>query len=398
VDITFLRRTTEKILLEKEFQDLLESGRRLRIKYGVDVTAPFLHIGHAVNLWMMRWLQERGHKVVFLIGDFTTRIGDPTGKSKTRKVIDRETIEENAEKFIEQVSTILLTDEEVFEVRRNSEWYDEMSLGDFFQLLGTVTHGQLVQRDMFQKRISDNDPIHMHEFLYPILQGWDSVELESDLTIVGNDQLFNEMMGRTFQTREGQKPQVIITTKITSGTDGKEKQSKSLGNYIAIADTPRDKYGKIMSIPDSLIMQYFEIYTDAPLQTIEILRQEMTFSGTNPMTIKKELAWWLVKRYHGEDVANQEKEWFNTAFGKRKTPDNLPELAINPTDTVLKVLKLCRPDDSNSHLTRLVRQGAVKVDGVAIQENSLGCTWAFGESPHVLKIGKKNWFKINVGA
>lgn len=394
IDISFLRRTTEKIFSEKEFQELLTSGRQLRIKYGVDVTAPFLHMGHAVNLWMMRWLQERGHKVVFLIGDFTTRIGDPTGKSKTRKVIDKAAIEENAGKFIEQVSSVLLTDEEVFEVRRNSEWYDQMSLGDFFELLGTVTHGQLVQRDMFQKRISNNDPIHMHEFLYPVLQGWDSVELDSDLTIVGNDQLFNEMMGRTFQTREGQKPQVIITTKITPGTDGKEKQSKSLGNYIALADTPRDKYGKIMSIPDHLIMQYFEVYTDAPIQTIESLRQQMQFTGTNPMTLKKELAWWLVKRYHGEEIANQEKDWFTTAFGKKKTPDNIPEIKITPTHSVIEVLNLCMPDKSNSHFYRLCQQGAVKVDGTIISDKHLHQTWAFGEIDNVLKIGKKNWFKI----
>lgn len=393
-DISFLHRTTEKIFSEKEFQELLNSGRQLRIKYGVDVTAPFLHTGHAVNLWMMRWLQERGHKVVFLIGDFTTRIGDPTGKSKTRKVIDRASIEENAQKFIKQVSSVLLTDPEVFEVRRNSEWYDQMSLGDFFKLLGTVTHGQLVQRDMFQKRISNEDPIHMHEFLYPVLQGWDSVELESDLTIVGNDQLFNEMMGRTFQAKKGQKPQVIITTKITPGTDGKEKQSKSLGNYIALADTPRDKYGKIMSIPDNLIFQYFEVYTDAPIQTIDSMRQQMQFSGTNPMDIKKEVAWWLVKRYHGSEVADHERDWFNTAFGKKQTPDNLTEITISQTDTVLNVLRLCMPDKSGGHCRRLVAQGAVRVDDVVIDEKYLHQTWAFGLADNVLKIGKKLWFRI----
>jgi tyrosyl-tRNA synthetase len=394
-DIEFLKRTTDKIYSEAEFHKLLDSGKQLRIKYGVDVTAPFLHIGHAVNLWMMRWLQEQGHKVVFLIGDFTTKIGDPTGKSKTRKVIDHETISRNAEEFIKQVGQVLLTDPEVFEVRRNGEWYDQMALGDFFKLLGRVTHGQLVQRDMFQKRITNGDPIHMHEFLYPLLQGWDSVELDSDLTIVGSDQLFNEMMGRTFQQQEGQKPQVIITTKITAGTDGKEKQSKSLGNYIALADTPRDKFGKIMKIPDDLIFPYFEVYTDAPLLTIGSYREQMQFSGTNPMGIKKELAWYLVKRYHGKEVADQERQWFNDTFAKKQTPDDIPAVLVKQDSTVLEVLKACQPEASVSHLRRLLKQGAVKVDGKKQADSKLNEPWDF--SAEVIKIGKRNWFRIKNG-
>jgi tyrosyl-tRNA synthetase len=390
-DIDFLKRTTDKIYSEEELHRLLDSGKQLRIKYGVDVTAPFLHIGHAVNLWMMRWLQEKGHKVVFLIGDFTTKIGDPTGKSKTRKVIDPETISKNAEEFIAQVGQVLLTEPEVFEVRRNGEWYDEMALGDFFKLLGRVTHGQLVQRDMFQKRITNGDPIHMHEFLYPLLQGWDSVELDSDLTIVGSDQLFNEGMGRTFQAQEGQKPQVIITTKITAGTDGKEKQSKSLGNYIALADTPRDKFGKIMKIPDNLIFPYFEVYTDAPMITISSYREQMQFSGTNPMGIKKELAWYLVKRYHGKEAADQERQWFDDTFAKKQTPDDIPTVLVKLDSTVLDVLKVCQPEASVSHLRRLLKQGAIKADGEKLADN-VNESWDF--SVNVLKVGKRSWFKV----
>ena len=247
-------RTTDEIVTLEEFKEKLSSGRKLRIKYGVDVTAPLLHIGHGVNLWMMREMQDAGHTVVFLIGDFTTRVGDPTGKSQTRPVISRDEIERNAEEFITQVSVILRTEPEVFEVRRNSEWWDTMSLDEFMSLLSMVNHGRLIARDMFQRRIEEGSEIHMHEFLYPVLQGYDSFALESDLTIVGTDQLFNEMMGRFYQSRLGQEPQIVITTKITAGIDGGEKMSKSLGNFISIAHTPRDMFGRTMSVPDELIV------------------------------------------------------------------------------------------------------------------------------------------------
>lgn len=233
--------------------------------YGTTRTGFALHIGHAVNLWAMREMQEHGHKVVFLIGDFTTQIGDPTGKSKTRPRLDQKQIERDAEGFIAQVSTILLTDPDVFEIRRNSEWWSSMSLGRFMELLSLVTHAKLIQRDMFQRRIALDSEIYMHELLYPILQGYDSYELDSDLTIVGTDQLFNEMMGRFYQERLGAKPQTVITTKITPGIDGREKQSKSLGNYIAVSDSPRDKFGKAMSLPDHLVAEFLHVYTLVPV-------------------------------------------------------------------------------------------------------------------------------------
>ena len=262
-------RTTDEIVTLAEFKEKLSSGRKLRIKYGVDVTAPLLHLGHGVNLWMMREMQDAGHTVVFLIGDFTTRVGDPTGRSQTRPVISRDEIEANAEEFINQVSVILRTEPEVFEVRRNSEWWDSMSLDEFMSLLSMVNHGRLIARDMFQRRIEEGSEIHMHEFLYPVLQGYDSYALESDLTIVGTDQLFNELMGRFYQSRLGQAPQIVITTKITAGIDGGEKMSKSLGNFISIAHSARDMFGRTMSIPDHLIVPYLKVYTTVPAGTVE---------------------------------------------------------------------------------------------------------------------------------
>jgi tyrosyl-tRNA synthetase len=391
--ISSFDRTTDEIFSLDEFKNRLESNKPLRIKYGVDVTAPFLHIGHAVNLWMMRELQELGHKVVFLIGDFTTTIGDPTGKSKTRPTITEVDIKKNSQEFISQVSRVLLTKPEVFEVRRNSEWFSKMSITEFVSLLSLVTYRKLISRDMFQNRIENDSDIYMHEMIYPIMQGYDSVMVNSDLTIVGTDQLFNEMMGRFFQEKVGQLPQVIITTKITPGIDGKEKQSKSLGNYIGITDTPRTQFGKIMSIPDNLIVAYIEVYTTIPLSRLQEVKQELDKGKTNPMVCKLELASALVERYYDEETATQEKEWFLKTFSERETPDEIPVIKIKETRIMLlQLLKLCLPGDSTSTLRRLVQQGAVEKDGVRLSDSNavLDVTGEF-----VLKCGKRRWFRIS---
>ncbi|HVU66979.1 MAG TPA: tyrosine--tRNA ligase, partial [Ktedonobacteraceae bacterium] len=262
-------RTTEEMFAPAEFTRLLASGRQLRIKYGVDVTAPYLHTGHAVNLWMMRQMQDMGHKVLFLIGDFTTRIGDPTDRDLLRPVLPAEEIERNAEAFIEQARMVLRFDDPaLLEIRRNSEWYERTRAEELLRLFSMVTHARLIARDMFQARIQQGREIYTHELLYPILQGYDSVQLQADLTIIGSDQLFNEMLGRFYQERYGQSPQVIITTRITPGIDGKAKQSKSLGNYIGLGHSPREKFGRAMKLPDDLILTYLEVYTDVPLRDI----------------------------------------------------------------------------------------------------------------------------------
>ncbi len=376
-----LRRTTEQFHSLPELERKLASGKPLRVKYGVDATAPFLHIGHAVNLWMMRALQEAGHTVVFLLGDFTTRIGDPTGKSHTRPVLSDAEIDRNAEAFLAQVGHVLMMDPAVFEVRRNSEWFSAMSIADFLGLLSSVTHGHLISRDMFRQRIASDVPIYMHEMLYPILQGYDSVMIESDLTIVGTDQLFNEMMGRFFQERAGQEQQVIITTKITPGTDGKEKQSKSLGNYIALADTPRDKFGKVMSIPDDLIRSYFEVYTDEPLEAIQ------QFAAKDPMGAKKQLATALVRRYHGGPVAQSEREWFDNTFSRRLTPEDIPVVRVPLDETLVNIAKRIRPDDSKAKLRGIIANGGFRVDGSPVLEPESVPTW----DRATIRIGKLTW-------
>ena len=386
-------RTSEEIFSLNEFEELLKSGKQIRIKYGVDVTSPFLHIGHAVNLWMMRELQELGHKVIFLIGDFTTQIGDPTGRSDTRPIIPREEIEKNAEEFIRQAKMVLRFDDpNLLEVRKNSEWFSEYSLADFLKLLAMVTHARLISRDMFQRRIEKQEDIYMHEMIYPILQGYDSYVLESDLTIIGSDQLFNEMLGRFYQQKLGQKPQVIITTKITPGIDGKAKQSKSLDNYIGLGHSSRDKFGRSMKIPDELIVDYLKIYTNVPMDEISRVEKEIL---SDPMKWKKFLAREILKRYHNEADVQNEQEWFENTFSKKITPDDIPVLEVDESQWVAidLVKKHFDKSKSNSELRRLFKQGAVSLNDRKIS--------TFDEkvdvvSEDVIKVGKRTWFKVHV--
>lgn len=388
--LELLERTTDQIMPVQSISSLAQSKKKLRIKYGVDVTAPFLHIGHAVNLWQMRHLQDLGHKVVFLIGDFTTRIGDPTGKSQTRPEIPLGEIEKNAEEFIKQVKKIVRTEEDVFEVRRNSEWYGNMPLSEFLGLLSQVTYGHLIQRDMFQKRIREGQEIRMHELVYPLLQGYDSYMLNSDLTIIGSDQLFNENMGRYYQQKFGQNPQAIITTRITPGLDGKNKQSKSLNNYIALEDTPRNKFGKIMSLPDELIISYFEVYTERTNAQIQEFKNALD-QGANPSEIKKQLGFALVERYHGTEAAQAELDWFNQTFSQRARPQNIPSLQIAFEASAMDIVKSAIPSQSNNQIRRLFEQGAVRINDQKISNPTEKPAIKKGD---VLKVGKTTFYEL----
>lgn len=384
-------RTTEEFFSLKEFKELLKKKRQIRIKYGVDVTAPYLHTGHAVNLWMMRKLQDMGHKVIFLIGDFTTQIGDPTGKSKTRPTISIDEITKNTEEFIVQAKMVLRFDDpNLLEIRKNSEWYDQMKLSDFLKLMSMVTHSRLISRDMFQKRIEENSDIYMHELCYPILQGYDSYALESDLTIIGSDQLFNEMMGRFLQEKLGQDPQVIITTKITPGIDGGAKQSKSLGNYIGLGHSPRDKFGRTMRIPDNLILVYFEVYTE--VQDLENIKKIIK---SDPLEAKKMLATEIVSRYHGQEIAKQEREWFDNTFSCHNVPLDIPVLELKEKEMqVSEIVKLfLGKEKSNSEIRRVFDQGGVTLNGEKITNFQANVSLSDGD---IFQIGKRVWFKIKL--
>jgi tyrosyl-tRNA synthetase len=388
-----LARTAEEVFTVDDFRERLESGRQLRIKYGVDVTAPSLHIGHAVNLWAMREMQEKGHKVVFLIGDFTTRIGDPTGRSKTRPTISKQAIDRDAEKFLEQIGVILLQDPDVFEVRRNSEWWEPMPLQRFLELVSLVTQARLIQRDMFQRRLGQGVEIYMHEMLYPILQGYDSYELDADLTIVGTEQLFNELMGRFYQERMGAKPQTVITTKITPGIDGREKQSKSLGNYIGLDDTPREMFGKAMRLPDELVDEFLQVYTLIPIHEVDLLSKAVNSGELNPMEAKRTLGRALVERYHDKASAEAEDEWFTRVFSQRSAPDDIRTVTVSDPDaTLLDILRLCLPNESSSEIRRLITYGAIRINGVTKLEDP-DQRRAIGSGTKI-RVGKRRWFQI----
>jgi tyrosyl-tRNA synthetase len=375
----------------EELRSALLSGRQLVMKYGVDLTAPTLHIGHAVNLWMYRALQDLGHKVVLLLGDFTTRIGDPTGRSKTRPVLSSTEIEENARVIQEQALRVLSSDRRVLEVRRNSEWLNEMTGADLLTLMAGVTVERLLSRDMFKRRMQEQHPIAAHELVYPLLQGWDSVNLDADLTIIGSDQLFNEMMGRELQERRGQRPQVIITTRITAGIDGGAKQSKSLGNYVGLDHSPRDKFGRLMRIPDGLIADYVEVYTDLDDQDVERLR---AMASASPFEAKLQMAQAVVSRYHGREVGERERDWFISTFSQRRVPSDAREIDLERGRWTARelVARVSDPTTSNSAIRRLIEQGGVSLDGEPIRTPEDTVTIA-GTS-RTLRVGKRQWFRL----
>lgn len=391
-----LARTTDEVVSTPELTELLATGRPLRVKYGVDCTAPFLHLGHAVNLWMMRRLQEEGHKVVFLLGDVTTQVGDPTGRTDSRPVLTAEEIDANAAAFLDQVSLVLATDPEVFEVRRNSEWFETLTTRDWLTLLSHVTHGQLLARDMFRRRIAAGREIAMHELCYPVLQGYDSFAMNSDLTIVGSDQLFNEMLGRHFQQRLGARPQVVITTRITPGIDGRAKQSKSLGNYVALTDSPREKFGKLMSIPDSLVAGYLEVYTTLPMRVVEDARAAVERGGPAVRDAKLGLAHAVVARYHGEKRAEAEREWFLSAFSDRREPTDVPQVRVDTVSVrVLDLVCLAQPELSRSAARRLVEQNAVRLGDRTHSDPDEVLDAGAGD---LLRVGRRRWFRVDWAA
>lgn len=388
-----LGRTTDQILGRDDLLDKLKSDRKLRIKFGVDCTAPELHLGHAVNLWMMRYLQDLGHTVVFLLGDTTTRIGDPTGRSTTRPVLTPEEIDRNARAFLDQVTLVLRDDPEVFEIRRNSEWWDQMSITDLISELSLVTHAQMMQRDMFQARVAEGREIGLHELIYPVLQGFDSVALHSDLTIVGSDQLFNEAMGRTFQTKHGQQPQTVITSTITPGLDGGPKQSKSLNNYVGLAQPAEEQFGRLMTLQDDLLGTWANAYTDLPMEKVADLAARGHAGGAAARDAKLELATVIVARYHGQEAAHTARENFLRVFSRREKPAEMPLLPLGASwsATLLDLVLAARPTLSRSAARRLIAEGGVRLDDVQLLDASTPVENLPG---HVLQAGRRQWFQL----
>ena len=358
-----IKRGAEEILIEDELVEKLKSGKKLKIKAGFDPTAPDLHLGHTVLINKMKTFQDLGHEVIFLIGDFTGMIGDPTGKNVTRKPLTRDDVLANAETYKEQVFKIL--DPAKTTVAFNSTWMETLGAAGMIKLAARQTVARMLERDDFKKRYAGGQSIAIHEFLYPLVQGWDSVALESDVELGGTDQRFNLLMGRELQKDEGQKPQTVLMMPLLEGTDGVQKMSKSLGNYIGINDTPSDIFGKIMSISDVLMWRYYDLLSGLSIEQIAAQKQRVE-QGTNPRDIKIELAKELIARFHGEADAQAAHDDFIQRFQKKALPDEIPELTVNiDEDTILiaNLLKEASLVASTSEAMRMIKQGAVKLNG-----------------------------------
>jgi tyrosyl-tRNA synthetase len=388
--LAVIKRGAEEILVEKELIEKLESGKPLRVKAGFDPTAPDLHLGHTVLINKLKQLQDLGHEILFLIGDFTAMIGDPTGKSATRPPLSPDEIAKNAETYKEQVFKIL--DPEKTQVVFNSEWMGKMSAADLIRLASTQTVARMLERNDFSDRYQSGTPIAIHEFLYPLVQGYDSVALEADLELGGTDQKFNLLMGRTLQQHYGKTPQCTLTMPILEGLDGVQKMSKSLGNYIGIKDAPNEMFGKVMSISDELMWRYYELLSFESLESIEAMKQAVA-EGENPRNIKVKLAMELIERFHNKEAAEAALKDFETRFSKNAIPDEMPEFTFGAPMPLANLLKEAGLVNSTSDGHRMVKQGAVKQNGQPLKD-SREVMGPFENE--VFQVGKRKFARISV--
>ncbi len=388
-----LKRSTDEILLEAGLQKKLDEGRPLRIKAGFDPTAPDLHLGHTVLINKLKQFQDLGHDILFLIGDFTGMIGDPTGKNVTRKPLTREDVIKNSKTYEEQIFKIL--DPAKTSIMFNSSWMNAMSSAELIQLAAKNTVARMLERDDFSKRYKGGQPIAIHEFLYPLIQGYDSVAMKADVELGGTDQKFNLLMGRQLQEAYGQKPQVVMTMPILEGLDGVQKMSKSLNNYIGIADTPNDMFGKIMSISDELMWRYFELLSFRSMQEIAEWNKECQ-GGANPRNYKVKLAQEIIARFHSQALAEKALENFEAQFKRGAIPDDIPEVELVAVDggyAIALLLKDSGLTSSTSDSNRMVKQGAVKIDGEKLTD---GKRVVQVGTEHIYQVGKRKFAKVKI--
>jgi len=376
----------EEVVIKEHLEERLLNGERLRVKFGIDPTADILHLGHSVPLWKLRQLQDLGHQIIFLIGDFTAKIGDPTGRTNSRTSLSSQAIKRNMRNYTAQVGLILNLDK--VEIRYNSEWWDKMEPREIMLLASKVTYGQISARADFKKRLKEDKDFTLEEFIYPVLQGYDSVELKADVEIGGTDQKFNMLMGRRIQKRYGQRPQDVITCPLLEGLDGKEKMSKSLNNYVTLTEKPNKMYGKIMSIPDDLTKKYFELTTKLSKESIkEILKEK-------PHLAKARLAKEIVKLYHGEKKGLLAEKEFNRIFREKKLPAKIPEIQIRKKKiALLDLLLKTKLALSKSEAKRLVLQKGVKIDS-QIQEDWQKVIEI--KKGQIVQVGKRKFVKIDI--
>ena len=391
--LDLIKRGCDELLVESELVEKLKLGRPLRIKAGFDPTAPDLHLGHTVLINKLRHFQELGHQVLFLIGDFTGMIGDPSGKNVTRPPLTREQVLANAQTYQEQVYKIL--DPALTEICFNSKWFDRMGAADMIRLAASHTVARMLERDDFAKRYANGQPIAIHEFLYPLCQGYDSVELKADVEIGGTDQKFNLLMGREIQKHYGQATQCILTMPLLEGLDGVNKMSKSLGNYIGIAEPANEIFGKVMSVSDELMWRYYDLLSLRSTQEIAAFRSE-TAAGRNPRDIKVLLAQELVARFHGAAAAEVALADFEARFKRGEMPEDMPEIELQVESTglaIAQVMKLAGLSVSTSDALRMVAQGGVRLNGEKISDKTLNIVP--GEA-FVLQVGKRKYARISL--
>jgi len=395
---TLLRRGVAEIITEAELLRLLDSGRILNLKQGFDPSAPDIHLGHVVGLRKLRQFQELGHKVTLIIGDWTARIGDPSGQSATRPMLSPNEIRNNAQTYMEQFFKVV--DKDKTELRWQSEWFSPFTLDEVIRLTSKFTVAQLLAREDFSRRYGSGTPISLTEMLYPLLQGYDSVAIKADVEFGGIDQKFNCLVGRELQQSTGQPPQQVFLVPLLIGTDGKQKMSKSLRNHIGIAEPPREIYGKLMSIPDSLILDYFELVTDVPQEEITGFEQQLKTHSINPMNIKKRLAHEIVRQFHGKQAADEGEEHFTQVFQKREMPNEIhTTVELHGTGTLRANAEVWRDitsllsdaglAKSRSEARRLLAQGAIEIDGEKVSTDKV-----ILKDGSIIKVGKRGFLKM----
>ncbi|HNX38073.1 MAG TPA: tyrosine--tRNA ligase [Candidatus Cloacimonadota bacterium] len=395
-ELKIIKKGVEEIIpleeLVKKLEKSAKTGKPLRVKYGIDPTGFDVHIGHLVPIRKMRDFQDLGHTGVIIIGDFTAQIGDPTGRDESRPPLTKEDILINSAKYMEQLFTVL--DPAKTEVRYQTEWFGPMGMSDVLKLMGKFTLAQFLAHDTFRTRYEQGFPLGMHEIMYPILQGYDSVAIESDIELGATEQKFNILTGRDMQRYFGQDQQIAVLSPILMGTDGVNKMSKSLNNYIAVFDTPNEKFGKVMSIPDSLIVNYYNYATTLHPDEIAKIKTELE-SGINPMVLKKRLGREIVRLYHGEEASLEAQEAFERQFSQKEIPEDIPDFAVNePAVKLLKILTESGLCETNSEAKRLIMQGGVSIDGKKITEFDAEIVVADGM---VIKCGKRKFRRIRKG-
>ena len=387
-DLNFLlKRGVSEIISEEELTKLLNSGKKLRLKEGFDPSSTDIHMGHMVGLRKLRQFQDLGHRVVLIVGDWTAQIGDPSGASVTRPMLTAEKVKENAETYMKQFFRVV--DREKTEVRWQSEWFGNFSLADVIKLTSKFTVAQFLAREDFNNRFKAGKPIAITEFMYPLLQAYDSVAVKSDVEFGGQDQKFNFLVGRELQTMMGQRPQQCFMTALLVGTDGVHKMSKSLGNYIGVDEAPDEIYGKVMALADNMIIQYFELLTDVSDNELMDFKRQIAGNTVNPMVLKKRLAVELVTQLHGHDNAVKADEHFTNVFQKREMPEEITEIKVAADEDIRDIITRANIAKSRSDATRLLQQGAISIDGVKLTSGKTAY-----QDGNIIKVGKHNFIKL----